>query len=89
MTPTINNGDLIIYKPFVYDKDILYKGSLVVVNHPLKESTLIVKRISKLSELTIELLGDNRRASIASRHFGQVSKTLVQGVVEKIIPKSK
>ena len=48
MYPTLKEGDLIIYKPFKIFENELSEGLLVVVKHPLRKKTLIVKRISKI-----------------------------------------
>ncbi len=87
MLPTIKKGDLIIYRPFRKDKDILLKGLIVIVKHPLKTGELIIKRISKISSSKIELLGDNEPISIDSRQFGQISQNQVKGIVENIFSK--
>ena len=87
MLPSINDGDLIIYKPFNYKKDLIFTGLLVVVNHPLEERTLIVKRISKVNSFKVEILGDNSSESNDSRQFGAINKSTIQGIVEKIITK--
>ena len=86
MYPTLKEGDLIIYKPFKNFDNELSEGLLVVVTHPLREKTLIVKRISKIYSETIEILGDNESRSIDSRQFGQIHTNQLQGIVETIIP---
>ncbi len=85
MLPTINKGDLIIYKPFKYHQDLLIEGLVVVVKHPLKKESLIVKRISKINSSNVEILGDNESISIDSRQFGQINKKEIKGIVETII----
>ncbi|KGG16273.1 Signal peptidase I [Prochlorococcus sp. MIT 0602] len=87
MTPTLKEGDLIIYKPFKYSEDILLEGLLVVLEHPLKTGVLIVKRIYKIDSGKLEILGDNKSSSTDSRQFGQIRKEQIQGIVEKIIPR--
>ena len=86
MYPTLKEGDLIIYKPFKNFENELSEGLLVVVTHPLKKKTLIVKRISKIYSETIEILGDNESTSIDSRQFGQIHISQLQGIVKTIIP---
>ncbi len=86
MYPTLKEGDLIIYKPFKTFDNELSEGLLVVVAHPLRKKTLIVKRISKIYSETIEILGDNESRSIDSRQFGQIHTNQLQGIVETIIP---
>ncbi len=84
--PTLKEGDLIIYKPFQEYDHLISEGLLVVVGHPLKKNTLIVKRISKIYSQGIEVIGDNKEISIDSRQFGQIQKNQIEGIVEKIFP---
>ena len=86
MYPTLKEGDLIIYKPFKSFENKLSDGLLVVVTHPLRKKTLIVKRISKIHSEAIEILGDNELKSIDSRQFGPIHTSQIQGIVESIIP---
>ena len=86
MYPTLKEGDLIIYKPFKNFGTELSEGFLVVVTHPLKKKTTIVKRISKIHSESIEILGENKSKSIDSRQFGQIHISQIQGIVEAIIP---
>ncbi len=87
MLPTLNQDDLLIYKPFNYKKDILKEGEIVILKHPKENGKLIVKRVSKVSLKNIQVIGDNEFMSIDSRHFGLISFKEVKGVVEKIIRK--
>ena len=89
MAPAINDGDLIIYKPFKESQEKLLQGYLVVVKHPIEKNTLIVKRISKVHSSSIEILGDNQIESIDSRHFGAIRKTLIKGIVKVFIQNKK
>ncbi len=84
MNPTLKEGDLIIYRPFKKNNHVLSEGLLVIINHPLKEKTLIVKRISKISDEAIEVIGDNQAKSIDSRQFGKIHSNKIEGIVEKI-----
>ncbi len=85
MMPTLNDGDLLIYKPFVSHEDCLQKGLIVVIKHPYKKGQLMVKRISKVSSSNIEILGDNIDCSIDSRQLGAINKANIEGIVENII----
>ena len=86
MRPTLKDGDLIIYKPFKQYRHVLSEGLLVVVEHPLRNKTLIIKRISKISAEAIEVVGDNKSTSIDSRQFGKIHTNKIEGIVEKIFP---
>ena len=86
MNPTIREGDLVIYKPFNPSKEELKKGYLVVLNNPLKNEELIVKRISNQIASSIELRGDNEQISIDSRQFGLINQNEIIGIVQNIFP---
>ncbi len=83
MLPTINDGDLIIYKPI---NCTLKEGQIVVLNSPQKINTLLIKRVHIINYLGVDLRGDNEFSSIDSRHFGLISQKEIIGVVEKVIP---
>ena len=85
MLPTLNDGDLLIYKPFIYKEDFLHEGLIVVVKHPNKKGQLIVKRISKVKPSSIEIIGDNIEYSTDSRHLGEINKINIEGIVESVI----
>tara|TARA_B100001250_G_scaffold395326_1_gene400106 strand:+ start:802 stop:1071 length:270 start_codon:yes stop_codon:yes gene_type:complete len=86
MHPTIREGDLVIYKPFDPNKESLKKGYIVVLNNPLRNEELIVKRVSNKRSNAIELRGDNEQASSDSRQFGFINQTEIIGIVIKIFP---
>ena len=87
MFPTLKEGDLLIYKKYNYKQNSLKEGSLVILKHPFKERTLLIKRVFKLNLNNLEVRGDNERESIDSRKFGLVTYTQIQGIVECILPK--
>ncbi len=86
MKPTLKEGDLIIYKPFKPSENVISEGNLVVLEHPLIKKALMVKRVSEIYVDAITVMGDNESTSIDSRQFGQIHKSKVKGIVEKIFP---
>ncbi len=86
MEPNLYSGDLVIYRPFRPSKDTLKNGCIVVVRSPLERGNLIIKRIYKHNQTSIELRGDNETSSDDSRKFGLVSLEQVLGVVDQVIP---
>ncbi len=88
MHPTIKSGDTLIYIPLKEKIHLLKTGNLVVIEHPQKQKTLLVKRIFKLDLPFLEVRGDNEFNSIDSRQFGFISIENVIGIVEQIIPKN-
>ena len=86
MMPTLYTGDIVIFRPLTSRDEPLHNGCIVVLDHPLKERTLIVKRIHKVLSKGIELRGDNEQASTDSRQFGLVRNAQIKGIVEYVFP---
>ncbi len=86
MHPTINEGDFIIYRPYKPSTDCIEEGYLVVLKHPLKQKTLIIKRVFSICDLGIELRGDNEANSNDSRQFGLINKSQILGIIDQVIP---
>ena len=85
MQPTLYEGDLVIYKPVQKKHIELKDGAIVVINHPLRKNTLLIKRVHKNNSNSVELRGDNELSSSDSRQFGKVNQLLIKGIVEQII----
>ena len=71
--------------PLTKSKKSIEEGDLVVLNHPIKKETLIIKRVVLKKSNLIDLRGDNQYESSDSRDFGMVSKKQILGKVEQII----
>ncbi len=84
MLPTLKEGDLLIYKAFSKE-DCLKEGLIVVIKNPYKKNQLMVKRISKVKNSSIEIIGDNTEFSIDSRQLGAINKTYIEGIVESVM----
>ncbi len=87
MRPTLSPGDLVLYRPINFKSAdfCLKQGCLVIVKHPLRTKTLLIKRVHQKNRFGIEIRGDNERESTDSRQFGYVKEQHIHGVVEKII----
>ena len=85
MAPTINEGDLIIFKPYDQYQSKLCVGDIVVAKNPFQSNQLIVKRLSKKEVYGVELIGDNEYLSTDSRHFGLINYKQLIGIVERVI----
>ena len=87
MSPTIYNGDILIYKPIDKNQSklILQEGDIVIAKDPLEAKNLIVKRIYKKTSKGFILRGDNHFSSTDSRQFGTVNFNNLHGVVERIL----
>ena len=86
MENTLREGDLIIYKNLTRKKALLKPGDIVIANHPIVNSKLIIKRIHSINNFGIELRGDNIYSSSDSRQFGLIKANQIVGIVEKVIP---
>lgn len=72
MMPTLSNGQLVLFVP----KRRLQAGSIVMVRHGGKEK---IKRLARIEDDRVYLLGDNAIASTDSRKFGWLDVAAVQG----------
>ena len=89
MWPTFCDGDVLRMMPILPDEPLVV-GDVVLANHPLKPSVLVVKRILRIEEDgRLFLVGDQSdpTASEDSHNFGPVAQHAVQakwsGVVER------
>ena len=89
MSPTLKNGDIVIYRPTKPGDFPPKKGLIVVVKDPLDPKSLIIKRVHKENSSGLELRGDNTSVSIDSRRFGLVNYNYLCGIVEKVISKDQ
>ena len=84
MLPTLQEGDIVIYRPINKQKIVPKRGAIVVVEDPQNPRSLIIKRVYKESTKWLDLRGDNALNSIDSRQFGLVNTNHLRGVVEEI-----
>ena len=83
MWPTYRNGDVVPFAP-CNETYVPRVNDVVLVHHPMKNSVLMVKRVSVVqNDGRLFLTGDNPAptASADSHNFGPVSPTLVQAFV--------
>ncbi len=78
MKPTLRHNDWVIYQDRWVESALL--NQVVVCEHPY-ESSLLIKRVSRLSGDAVYLSGDCARASTDSRSFGLVPIRKVRGIV--------
>ncbi|WP_320667134.1 nickel-type superoxide dismutase maturation protease [Prochlorococcus sp. MIT 1307] len=85
MLPTLQEGDIVIYRPINSLDASLKEGCIVITQDPLDLESIIIKRVHKKTSLGLELRGDNENNSIDSRKFGLVNYNFLCGIVEQII----
>ena len=86
MEPTLNEGDLLLVSVIHYKFFKPKAGDVVVLVSP--EGKLVVKRIEKINEGKIFVVGDNQMESLDSRVWGYIDqKKIVGKVILKLYPK--
>ena len=81
MEPTIKEGNILFFSRYVDD---IEEGDIVIVKTNKKmsdESKKVVKRVAKITNTNVYLLGDNRNNSKDSRMYGYVNRNLIEGKV--------
>jgi len=73
MSPSLRSGDILVVK-----QSPLKRGNIVIASVKGRE---VIKRIDKIQDDTVYLLGDNLAHSTDSRAYGFVSKQAILGVV--------
>ena len=85
MEPILESGDIVFYKD-VKDKSTISIGDIVIFNHPTKNIKLI-KKISSINGVGLEVSGENTNFSDDSNDFGLINKNSVVGIVTSRISK--
>ena len=85
MEPILESGDIVFYKD-VIDRSSISIGDIVIFNHPTKNIKLI-KKISSIKGVGLEVSGENTNFSDDSNDFGLINKNSVLGVVTSKISK--
>ena len=85
MLPTLNEGDIVIYKPIKSQAALSIRGCIVIAKDPLTKTDLLIKRVHRQNSFGIELRGDNEMHSIDSRNFGLIQYIDLLGIVVKVV----
>ena len=75
MLPELSPGDRLV----AVRTPVLEPGDIVAISDPDMPDRVLVKRVSRLGALSIEVSGDNSAASRDSRTFGAVGRREVLG----------
>ena len=84
MEPILESGDIVFYKD-VIDRSSIAIGDIVIFDHPTKNIKLI-KKISSIKGVGLEVSGENTNFSDDSNYFGLINKDSIEGIVTSRIP---
>lgn len=88
MLPTLGAGEVVLVDRRAYVRTPPKAGDIVVARHPYQRGTLLVKRISSVSEDgRCHLRSDNPDEGTDSRAFGAVSPEQIVGRVSSRVPR--
>ena len=88
MQPTLEPGDRVLVRR-LGQKPKPSTGSVVVIWHPQQSKLRLIKRVKRVEETGIWLLGDNPAESTDSRQLGVVPMKLLIGEVVNRLPRGK
>lgn len=81
MEPEFSDNDIVVVGKFPFVRLHLKKGDVVVFRY---KKDLLLKRVKKIDNGKVFLVGNNRGDSFDSRKFGWIKKSDVLGKVRKI-----
>ena len=88
MQPTLEPGDRVLVRR-VGSNPTLRLGSVLVTWHPRRTHIRLIKRLNRVDNTGLWLLGDNPAASTDSRQLGTVPTRLLIGEVVGRLPARK
>ena len=86
MQPSLEPGDRVLVRRLGLNQP-LRLGSVVVTWHPQRSKLRLIKRLNKLDQTGLWLLGDNPADSTDSRQLGPVATNLLIGEVVGRLPR--
>jgi nickel-type superoxide dismutase maturation protease len=82
MQPDFESGDVVLLDSSSRGDSRIGAGDVVVVRHPFRRDTRILKRVEHLTEEgRLFLTGDDPDESTDSRSFGSIDPSAVLGIV--------
>ncbi|MEE2758183.1 MAG: nickel-type superoxide dismutase maturation protease [Myxococcota bacterium] len=80
MLPTLAPDDHVLVDPSAYGTAMPSSGDIVIARHPY-QAVFVIKRIGRVEDSAVELVGDNPRSSTDSRIYGLIPVERVLGRV--------
>ena len=80
MRPTLSPGDFVLVDTRRYTKHPIQRGDVILAKHPY-QSSLLIKRVSEVTDSGVMVEGDNPLESSDSRSFGELPHGRILGHV--------
>ena len=81
MSPTLLPGESLLVQDDFYRNHPPQVGDIILLQHPMRPELIMVKRIHKIQNMEIFVLGDNPSQSTDSRKFGPIQNINILGKV--------
>ena len=81
MSPTLLPGESLLVQDDFYKYHPPQVGDVILLQHPTQPDLVMVKRIHKIKDTEILVLGDNQSKSTDSRDFGFIKNSNILGKV--------
>ena len=81
MRPTLVPGDQVLVDPKAFRHRRPTPGDVVVAEHPFQPGLVLIKRLVRLEDTGVVLVGDNPAATTDSRDFGPIPLDRLMGRV--------
>jgi len=82
MSPTLDDGALVLAEPLRARRPPPVVGDVVVARHPFRPGSVLIKRVGEIVEGRYRLVGDNPSESTDSRSLGCFGR---QALLAKVV----
>jgi signal peptidase I len=84
MAPTLKPGDIVIADTWI-TRSLISPGEIVIFRHPTVMGMSLIKRIDRIDEVTMRVMGDNPKHSLDSRVLGRLDIKLIEAKAVAVI----